>query len=434
MASARTRAKDHPVLSIVVPVYNVEPYLAECLESILRQVLPPYEVVVVDDGSTDGSHDIAARYAEAYSHIHLITQANAGLGAARNTGAKASTGEFLAFVDSDDRLPRNAYNTMLTTLQQTGSDFAIGLLERQSGRRRFATQRMRRNHGRTRLRVTLAQMPQILADVFAVNKVFRRSFWESAGIEFPVGLRYEDQPALTAAYLRCRSFDVLTDTVYLWRVRRDRSSITQQRHDIADLRDRIESKRFTHALLGDAPPHVRKVWLTDVLPVDMWEYFRSVPYCSDEYWITLRAAVLEFWTADTVPFEKTRVPVQQRLMGWLVAQDRRADLEHLLTFLNGHLDGLPLELRGGKVVCLLPGHEQAGISAPAELYELNPYELQERGPIAASARGALEVSPDEVEWVARQVEISEHSKTRRGVNDSGADSAGLLTVSTLTAD
>jgi CDP-glycerol glycerophosphotransferase len=355
--------------------------------------------------------------------VHLIRQANAGLGAARNTGAKASVGEFLAFVDSDDRLPRNAYNAMLESLQQTGSDFAIGMLERHNGRRRFTTQRMRRNHGRTRLRVSLEQMPQILADVFAVNKVFRRSFWEAAGLEFPVGLRYEDQPALTAAYLRCRSFDVLTDTVYLWRVRRDQSSITQQRHDIADLRDRIESKRFTHALLKHASPHVRKVWRADVLPVDMWEYFRSVPGCSDEYWATLRAAVLEFWTPDTVPFEKTRVPVQQRLMGWLVVQNRRADLEHLLTFLDNHLDGLPLQMRRGKVVCLLPGHEQAGVSAPAELYELSPHELRERGPIVASASTALEVSPDELEWVAQSVG-----------DEAPTDFAESRAMSTLTAD
>jgi Glycosyl transferase family 2 len=375
LASARTQGGttdlDRPVLSIVVPVYNVEPYVEECLRSIARQPLRHCEVVLVDDGSTDRSCDIAAAFAARHQHVRLIARAHAGLGAARNAGADASRGKYLAFVDSDDVLPPDAYRRMLKTLERTGSDFAIGQLQRDDGRRRFAAPRMRRNHQTERLQVTLEEMPEILADVFAVNKVFRRSFWVSAGLAFPVGVRYEDQPTLTAAYLQARSFDVLTDTVYFWRVRDDGSSITQQRHRIADLRDRIATKRAANLLLQGAPPHVREVWLTDVLPVDMVEYYRSVPQCSDEYWTMLRDAVREFWT-DDVPFEQTRMPVRQRLMGWLVANDRRADLEELLSFMDRHSHGLPLRVRGGKVTCRLAGHEGAGVLVPSELPELVP--------------------------------------------------------------
>ena len=136
---------------------------------------------------------------------------------------------------------------------------------------------------------------------------------------------YEDQPTLTTAFLATRTFDVITETVSLWRVRGDGSSITQGRHALDDLLDRVESKRLSTLLVQGADrPHLHDVWYHDILPVDMWEYFRSVPGCTDDYWTALRSAVVEFWSPHTVPFEHTRIPLQQRLMGWLVS---RADAQ-----------------------------------------------------------------------------------------------------------
>src|SRR5918994_2674717 len=113
-------------ISVVVPIYNVEPFLDECLRSIAGQTHADLEVVMVDDGSTDGSAAIARRFAERDERFRLISQANAGLGAARNAGVEAASGEHLAFVDSDDVLPADAYERLLTSLERTGSDFATG--------------------------------------------------------------------------------------------------------------------------------------------------------------------------------------------------------------------------------------------------------------------------------------------------------------------
>lgn len=91
-------------LSIIVPVYNVEPYLAACLDSLLAQqdTEDAYEIVCVNDGSTDNSGEILARYAQAHPSVRVITQKNGGLSAARNAGISAAVGEYLWFVDSDD--------------------------------------------------------------------------------------------------------------------------------------------------------------------------------------------------------------------------------------------------------------------------------------------------------------------------------------------
>jgi len=101
-------------ISVVIGVYNAEPYLAEAVESVLMQDYRPLELIVVDDGSTDGSGEVARRYAE----VRLIQQANAGNGSARNTGLQAATGEFLAFLDADDRFAPGKLSLQMRALDE----------------------------------------------------------------------------------------------------------------------------------------------------------------------------------------------------------------------------------------------------------------------------------------------------------------------------
>src|SRR4051794_16721627 len=100
-----------PRVSVVVPMYNVEAYVEDCLRSLAQQTLFDLEVVMVDDGSTDGTAAIARRFADRDTRFRLVSQPNGGLSQARNTGTDAASGEFLAFVDSDDVVPRHAYET-----------------------------------------------------------------------------------------------------------------------------------------------------------------------------------------------------------------------------------------------------------------------------------------------------------------------------------
>src|ERR1700750_1264630 len=110
-------------VSVVVPIYNVEPYIAACRQSIARQTVRDLEVVMIDDGSTDGGAAIAARFAAHDERFTLVQQQTRGLGAARNRGASlARAGEYLAFVDSDDVLPPDAYERLLGALDETRSD------------------------------------------------------------------------------------------------------------------------------------------------------------------------------------------------------------------------------------------------------------------------------------------------------------------------
>lgn len=111
-------------LSIIVPVYNVADYLAKCLDSLLAQDLlqNEYEIIVVNDGSTDNSEDIAQQYADKYANITLINQANQGLSGARNTGIKHAKGEYIQFVDSDDYLEENVLGGLMKQVEEDNLD------------------------------------------------------------------------------------------------------------------------------------------------------------------------------------------------------------------------------------------------------------------------------------------------------------------------
>lgn len=116
----------NPILSVIVPIYKVERYLPKCLDSILGQTLKDIEIICVDDGSPDSSGEIAESYARSHSNVKVIHQMNSGLGPARNTGIEHTTGDFIAFVDSDDWLEPDMYELMYRKAVETGADIVVG--------------------------------------------------------------------------------------------------------------------------------------------------------------------------------------------------------------------------------------------------------------------------------------------------------------------
>lgn len=112
-----------PVISVIVPVYNVAGYVAACLQSLARQTFPQFEVLVIDDGSTDDSAEVVADTIRGDARFRLITRENGGLSAARNTGLRHARGDFIAFVDGDDRVDPAYLEAMHDALADSGSDW-----------------------------------------------------------------------------------------------------------------------------------------------------------------------------------------------------------------------------------------------------------------------------------------------------------------------
>lgn len=115
------------MVSIIIPVYNVKEYLRECVESVRRQTLSEIEIVLVDDGSTDGSAELCDEYAKLDSRIQVIHQANGGNTRARNAGIAVSQGGYLGFVDSDDWIEPNMYEELLKYCEEAGADLAASV-------------------------------------------------------------------------------------------------------------------------------------------------------------------------------------------------------------------------------------------------------------------------------------------------------------------
>ena len=105
--------RERPLISVIVPIYQVEKYLEQCLDSILNQTYRQLEIILIDDGSTDRCGDICDRYASQDSRIKVIHQTNQGLSAARNAGMDMATGEFISFIDSDDYIDPHFYEKMV---------------------------------------------------------------------------------------------------------------------------------------------------------------------------------------------------------------------------------------------------------------------------------------------------------------------------------
>lgn len=120
------------VVSVIVPIYKVEPYLRRCVESLVKQTYPYLEIILVDDGSPDNCGNICDEYAAEDSRIRVIHKENAGLGMARNSGLDIATGDFVVFVDSDDYVKENYVEVLLHNAVDAGADLAATGLYRLS--------------------------------------------------------------------------------------------------------------------------------------------------------------------------------------------------------------------------------------------------------------------------------------------------------------
>ncbi|QTX05254.1 glycosyltransferase family 2 protein [Agromyces archimandritae] len=319
---------DAPVdelLSIVVPVYNTEQYLEAAIESLQAQRYRRFEIIIVDDGSSDGSGRIADRLATADARITVIHQNNRGAGAARNAGISRASGTFLAFLDSDDLVERDGYANAISSLQRTGADFAVAPYRRlRGGKLHLPGRWVQEAHRVERLATTLDAFPGIQANVVACSKVYRRTFFDRTVKAFPEGVVWEDQLPATRSYLHGR-FDVLTAPIIRWRVRTDGSSTTQQTASVAHVGDIAEQLGAALDMLRASGHH--DAWRERILQI-----LESNPFalgvlhsCDRELWDVIRGAIADILPDAPPALLIERTPARYRVLFHLLAADARED-------------------------------------------------------------------------------------------------------------
>lgn len=204
------------VISVIVPVYNVARYLPQCLDSILSQDHRDLEVIVIDDGSTDGSGAICDEYARRDSRVRVIHQKNGGAAAAKNAGLRVATGEYLSFVDSDDFLEPDVYGYMLGVLKSQNAD-AAQFNFRDVYKSHTEDQVLWRGQGVMNSKEYLLRFPKDWTCALLWNKLYRRAVFD--GVFFEEGHKIDDEYFTYRGFLQERRIVWEERIIYNYRKR-----------------------------------------------------------------------------------------------------------------------------------------------------------------------------------------------------------------------
>jgi CDP-glycerol glycerophosphotransferase len=371
------RPEGQPLVSVVVPIYNVERYLRECLESLAHQTMSDLEVVMVDDGSTDTSAAVAADFAALDDRFRLVRQPNGGLGHARNTGARHATGRYIAFVDSDDIVTPRAYELLTSTLEETGSDFASGNFHRltTTGTRQAGMVFTAFNAYRPRTHVR--RHPALLNDRTAWNKLFRRSFWDEHRFAWPEGVLYEDIPVTLRAHVLAKAVDVVREPVYLWRARSgDSASITQRRVEPRAIGDRYTAvDGISRFMAEQGETDLKARYDRSVAEQDLRYFLQHLDEGDAGFHARFLELANDFFdrAADDV-FDD--LPAVQRLEWHLVRRRMLPELLEVVRFENsGDMSLTPFVRRGRRFFGDYPFRGDPAVGVPDDVYRLSKEEI-----------------------------------------------------------
>ena len=175
-----------PVISVIIPVYNAERYLRECLTSLVNQTFRAYEIIAVNDGSTDGSLAILRHFQKDWPQLRVIDQENGGVSAARNVGMAAARGEYLGFMDADDTVAPNYLERLYRTCVDTGAEISCCYYYYRMDNSDFLWKYPFRCHGvfnRSEAMTKLLHDTQMQGLMW--NKLFQRRLFTENNITFP---------------------------------------------------------------------------------------------------------------------------------------------------------------------------------------------------------------------------------------------------------
>lgn len=264
------------IISVIVPVYNIKDYIEKCIESLISQTYRNIEIILVDDGSTDGSGDICDKYAEIDKRITVLHKENGGLSDARNYGIDRAHGSLLAFVDGDDWLHPQMYELMTSVMESNTADIVTCWYEQLN--EDFARQRYRQEE----LSLKILTGAEALSDieiplVVAWNKLYKKEIFSS--IRYPKGRLHEDEYAIHRILYQCNIVVVIDKPLYFYTIRSD--SIVA----------RMTPKRIHDSLeaFADRVAFADEMGWGEVMPAVVKRY---CDYCIDRY-MDIRNGVYE---------------------------------------------------------------------------------------------------------------------------------------------
>ena len=268
------------LISVIVPIYNTEKYLVECVESLRKQTYSNIEIILVDDGSTDASIEICDEFAEKDSRVRVFHKKNEGVAVARNFGIQQSNGQYVVIVDSDDVAVDRMIEVLYTQIKENDADIAVGnyyiydetdgnfyyyiidddycvevlssqeLIDRQAGAWQWNSS----------------------AFIVTVAKLYKRDLFED--VSFTHGRRFDDEASTHRLFLRSKKTVFINDNLYLYR--RRSGSIMRTDFDLSWVRDLVEvfSKKISDLVLAGLDVSVMRIRFVNLLK----DYKQSLEY------------------------------------------------------------------------------------------------------------------------------------------------------------
>ncbi|MFD7311822.1 CDP-glycerol glycerophosphotransferase family protein [Promicromonospora sp. NPDC059942] len=370
------RRARRPRLSVVMPCRDGGEYLEPAIRSVLNQDFRDLEVIVVDDGSTDGSRELVARLRARDRRLRATrTRGDQGPGAARNLGVELARGRYLAFVDADDVVLPGAYDDMVRRLRRPRTDMVMGGYLRHGATGSHRPKVVARVHRADVLGTTAARTPEAADEPVVWNRMYRTAFWRRAVGPFPEAGNYEDREPALRATLRARRFDLLERDVYSWRLPEGRGSRSQHKEELSDLEDRVAVIERKIPLLAEAPTQVRdRVWAR-WLGTDLGMFAAHVPQCDDAYWAVLQRTAARL-TDGASPEVWARIPVSDRLLSYVISEGARDDAEELLGTRAEDTTAVPLVVDGGTLRAVPEVLGRLKTRIPANLLTVDPALLE----------------------------------------------------------
>lgn len=243
-------------ISVVIPVYNVEKYLSECLDSVVNQTYKNLQIILVDDGSTDFSGKICDVYAEKDNRITVVHQKNAGAGAAKNTGLELIEGDYFSIIDSDDYIELDMYEKMVNSLEKYNADIVQCLFRNVFVNDSFGRKyKIKGNY--PKVLTSKRFLKEYLYDwkyaIFA-NKVFKSSLLKD--IRFPVGRKIDDE--FFTYKLVCNAKKVVNIDNILYNYRMRKTSVMNENNSDRLIYDRIDCFIERYNYVSDIYPSLKK--------------------------------------------------------------------------------------------------------------------------------------------------------------------------------
>ncbi|WAL95839.1 glycosyltransferase family 2 protein [Streptomyces sp. Je 1-369] len=317
-----------PDVTVTVIVYNDAERLPRAVASLRRQTHANIEIIISDDHSTDDTPEVARQLASEDDRVSYLRlpENSGGCSAPRNRALEMAHAPFLMFLDSDDELPEQAVELLLAAHREREVDFVMGAVER-----------VRVDTGRTstwmphlvaerRTVEGIEAEPALFFEHLSTSKMYRKSFLDRNNLRFPEGIHYEDQLFSAQAYCLAKAFTVIPDPVYRWYIApyeaAESASISNQRHKLTNVRDRIHVQRLIDAfLVSSGHEAVREAKDYKFLKHDFRMYAGDLPF-RDEEWLTGFAEIVNPYLAELAPGAYARLPRAERVVLRLVQDGR----------------------------------------------------------------------------------------------------------------